>query len=268
MPEAALFGRYWAAESPIHALDPRTKLLGMFAFMAIVFCAQTFAGLGVCALFCGAFFVAAQIPLHKAFKSIAPLLFIVVITALLNVFWVQGGTVYVSWGWLQISETGVRNAVFLSCRLVLLLGIASLMTLTTTTLDTTDAFERLLAPLRRVGFPAHEFAMIMGIALRFLPQFITEIQTIYRAQLSRGANLSTSPIKGGVRMLTSLLVPLFTSAFRHAETLSSGMEARCYHGEEGRTHLNPLRFGRGDIWAVPVLAVCLAGVLALNFVGI
>ena len=138
----------------------------------------------------------------------------------------------------------------------------SLLTLTTATLDITDAFEFLLRPFRRIGVPAHELSMMMGIALRFLPQFTFELQTVYRAQISRGATFS----KGRLRMLASLMVPLFTSAFRHAETLSSAMDARCYHGGIGRTRLHPLTFTRLDRNGTLVIVAMLACVIATNFI--
>jgi len=262
MPETAIFGKYWPADSPIHALDPRTKLLGTLALMATVFCASTYAALVLAAAFIMLFFIMAAIPLKQAAASIAPLTFIVLITALLNVFFVQGGTLYVSCGFLQISEAGIRSALFLSARLLLLLFGASLLTLTTSALDITDAFERLLNPLRRIGFPAHEFAMIMGIALRFLPQFAEESRTIHAAQVSRGGTFSGNPLQGGLRFLASMTIPLFASAFRHAETLSFAMDARCYHGGEGRSRLNPLQFTSLDTYAVIALALMFASVTA------
>ena len=152
---------------------------------------------------------------------------------------------------IRISEAGLWQAAFIACRLLLLLLGMSLLTLTTATLDITDAFEYLLRPFRRIGVPAHELSMMMGIALRFLPQFTFELQTVYRAQISRGATFS----KGRLRMLASLMVPLFTSAFRHAETLSAAMDARCYHGGEGRTRLHPLKLSARDGVAAGVLAV-------------
>lgn len=264
MPNTAVFGQYWAASSPVHAMDPRTKLIASLAFMVLVFCSANYAGLAACALFVIAAFAAASIPPRQALKSISVLLFIVVITALLNTFFVQGGTVYVNWGWLQISQKGIDSALFLSARLFLLLFGASLLTLTTTMLDLTDAFEVLLGPLRKIGFPDHEFAMIMGIALRFLPQFVEESRTIRSAQLARGASFSKNPFHGGLQSLTSLMVPLFTSAFRHAETLSSGMDARCYHGSVGRTRLNPLKFARVDSYAVIACCVLLCAIVAAN----
>lgn len=264
MPGNALFGRYWPGTSPVHRMDARAKLLLSLALMAVIFAAQTFWGLAVCALFVGAFFAIARIPLGKAVRSIAPLAFIVVITALLNVFFVQGGTVYAQWWIFCISEAGLIQAAFISCRLVLLLLGVSLLTLTTQTLDITDAFEHILKPFARLGVPAHELSMMMGIALRFLPQFAQELTTIYRAQISRGATFA----EGRLRMLLSLMVPLFTSAFRHAETLSGAMEARCYHGGVGRTRLHPLALTRLDGVAVCVVALMLACVIATNFIPV
>ena len=238
------------------------SLLLALALMAVVFVAQSFWGLAGCAAFVFGFFKLAGIPLRSAFKSIAPLAFIVVVTALLNVFFVQGGTVYFQWWVFCISEAGIASAAFIACRLLLLLLGVSLLTLTTTALDITDAFEYLLKPFARIGLPAHELAMMMGIALRFLPQFAFELTTVYRAQISRGATFS----KGRLRMLASLMVPLFTSAFRHAETLSSAMDARCYHGGIGRTRLHPLTFTRLDRNGILVIVAMLACVIATNFI--
>ena len=262
MPDIAVIGRYWPGTSPLHRMDARAKLLLALALMAVVFVAQSFWGLAVCAAFVFGFFKLAGIPLRSAFKSIAPLAFIVVVTALLNVFFVQGGAVLFEWWIIRISEAGLWQAAFIACRLLLLLLGMSLLTLTTATLDITDAFEYLLRPFRRIGVPAHELSMMMGIALRFLPQFTFELQTVYRAQISRGATFS----KGRLRMLASLMVPLFTSAFRHAETLSSAMDARCYHGGIGRTRLHPLTFTRLDRNGTLVIVAMLACVIATNFI--
>lgn len=262
MPDKAMFGRFWPGTSPVHRMDPRAKLLLSLALMVATFCAQNYGGLAVCAAFVVGFYAVAGIPLGQALRSIGPLLFIVVVTALLNVFFVQGGTVYFQWWVFCISEAGVASAAFVACRLLLLLLGVSLLTLTTTALDITDAFEYLLKPFARIGLPAHELAMMMGIALRFLPQFAFELTTVYRAQISRGATFS----KGRLRMLASLMVPLFTSAFRHAETLSSAMEARCYHGGVGRTRLHPLAFTALDRNGVVVIVAMLACVVATNFI--
>lgn len=261
MPSNAIIGRYWPGSSPVHRMDARAKLVGALAFMVVVFVAQTFWGLAVCAAFVVAFFALARIPFGGALRSIAPLAFIVVITALLNIFFVQGGQVLFEWWIIRVSTGGLAQAAFISCRLLLLLLGMSLLTLTTQTLDLTDAFEHLLAPAARIGVPAHELSMMMGIALRFLPQFAQELTTIYRAQVSRCATFSD----GRMRMLLSLMVPLFTSAFRHAETLSAAMEARCYHGGVGRTRLHPMALTRLDAAAAALLAAMLACVIATNF---
>ncbi len=264
MPDKAMFGRFWPGTSPVHRMDPRAKLLLSLALMVATFCAQNYGGLAVCAAFVVGFYAVAGIPLGQALRSIGPLLFIVVVTALLNVFFVQGGTVYFQWWVFCISEAGVASAAFVACRLLLLLLGVSLLTLTTTALDITDAFEYLLKPFARIGLPAHELAMMMGIALRFLPQFAFELTTVYRAQISRGATFTCS-LKGRARMLSSMMVPLFTSAFRHAETLSAAMEARCYHGGSGRTRLRPLAYSRRDMGGVAVMAALFALVVATNF---
>lgn len=260
----ALFGRYWPAESPIHRLDPRTKVLGTLVLVVALFAAQGPWGLAACALFILALVPLARIPLGQALRSIAPLSFIVVLTALFNLLFVQGGQVYVDWGWLRISHDGAMLALFVAVRLALLLLAGSLLTLTTTSMDITEAFERLLTPLARFGLPAHEFAFVLGTALRFLPQFAEEFQRIRAAQLARGAKLATSPLRTGSAAVSSLLVPLFASVFRHADTLSAAMEARCYHGAQGRTRLNPLRFQGRDAVAAVALAALLAAVIILN----
>lgn len=258
---SAIIGRYWPGSSPVHRMDARAKLVLALAFMVVAFVAQTFAGLAVCAAFTAAFFALSRIPFGSALRSIAPLAFIVVITALLNIFFVQGGQVLFEWWIIRVSTGGLVQAAFISCRLLLLLLGMSLLTLTTPTLDLTDAFEHLLSPLARIGVPAHELSMMMGIALRFLPQFAQELTTIYRAQVSRAATFSD----GRIRMLLSLMVPLFTSAFRHAETLSAAMEARCYHGGVGRTRLHPMALTRLDAVAAAAIAAMLACVIATNF---
>ena len=264
MAQPAIIGTYWPEESFIHRLDPRTKLIGGLAAMVITLLAANFVSLAVVAAFLVAAFLLARIPFSQALRSIGPLLFIVVITALLNILFVQEGRTLVSLGPLLITAGGVRSAIFLSIRLTCMLLAASLVTLTTLTLDLTDALEKLLWPLTRIGFPAHEFSMIMGIAMRFLPQFVGEAHTIRAAQASRGARIGTGLFADGFQGLISLIVPLFSSAFRRAETLSNGMDARCYHGGAGRTRLKPLSFRRADALAAATLVVLLVCVLVVN----
>lgn len=268
MPDIAVIGRYWPGSSPVHRMDARVKLVLLLVFIVSVFIVREkdFWGLAVCAVFTGVFYVLASIPYSAALKSIAPLAFIVVITALLNVFFVHDGTVVLSWGFVSITDEGLWKAAFVSCRLLLLLLGMSLLTLSTAALDITDAFERLLSCFTRIGLPVHELAMIMGIALRFLPQFVMELQTIYRAQISRGAAFAAHPFKGGLSAAGSLIIPLFASAFRHAETLSLAMEARCYHGGPGRTRLQVPHVARRDACAVGVVALMLLATVATNVI--
>lgn len=193
----------------------------------------------------------------------APLLAIVVVVAVLNLFSDQSGRILWQLGFLQVSEGSLRSAAFVACRLTLMMAGMSAITLTTPTLDLTAGFERLLAPFARVGLPAHELGMIMGIALRFMPQFATEMKQTADAQASRGARVTGGPL-GGVRMLGSVAIPLFTGVFRHAETLSAAMDARCYHGEQGRTRLHALTFGRGDALAAVAMALLVTCVVVIN----
>lgn len=257
------FGSYIPGQSCVHRLDPRTKLVLGCVFIVVLLCSQSVMTLAICAAFVAAAYGLAQIPPSKAVASVAPLMAIVVIVALLNLFVTQGGEVLVDLGFLRISEAGVYTCLFMGARLTIMMLGMSLITLTTMTIDLTEAFERLLSPFARFGLPAHELGMIMGIALRFMPQFATELANVYHAQISRGAALDGSPVKG-LRMLSSVTIPLFASVFRHAETLSAAMDARCYHGEEGRTRLHPLRYSKFDAFAIAAFAVLVCGVVAVN----
>ncbi|WP_165055204.1 MULTISPECIES: energy-coupling factor transporter transmembrane protein EcfT [unclassified Adlercreutzia] len=259
------FGSYFPGDSVVHRCDPRAKLVLACAFIVTVLLCADFLAVGACAAFVLVLYGVARLPVGKAAASLAPLSLIVVLAALLNLFVTQGGAVYVSLGFIQISEAGVRACLFVASRLVTMILAMSLVTMTTTTLDITEAFEHLLRPLARVGVPAHELAMILGIALRFLPQFAQELVTVYQAQVSRGARFAASPLAGGMRALTALVVPLFASAFRRAETLAGAMDARCYHGGEGRTRLVPLEFHARDAVAAASVAALAACVLAINF---
>ncbi len=246
--EAFSFGSYYPGESALHRLDPRTKLLLGFAFLITALTVGSFRGLVPIAIFVVLVYVAARVPLRRVLSSMAPLLAIVILWQL---------------GFLQVSEGSLRSATFMACRLTMMMAGMSAITLTTPTLDLTAGFERLLAPFARVGLPAHELGMIMGIALRFMPQFATEMKQTADAQASRGARVTGGPL-GGVRMLGSVAIPLFTGVFRHAETLSAAMDARCYHGERGRTRLHALTFGRGDALAAVAMALLVACVVVIN----
>lgn len=257
------FGSYVPGNSCIHRIDARTKLTLGIAFIVALLCGHTFASLGIAAAFVFLTYVLARIPAGKALRSLAPLMVIVLIVVVLNLFTQQGGETLVQLGIFRISMGGVQAAGFTGVRLTVMMLGMSLITLTTPTIELSEAFEKMLAPFARFGLPAHELGMIMGIALRFMPQFATELATVYHAQVSRGARLSNSPVHG-VRMVSSLMIPLFASVFRHAETLSFAMDARCYHGGEGRTHLRPMKLTALDAIATAVMAALVVLVVLGN----
>lgn len=257
------FGSYVPGNSCIHRIDARIKLTLGIAFIVALLCGHTFASLGIAAAFVFLTYVLARIPAGKALRSLAPLMVIVLIVVVLNLFTQQGGETLVQLGIFRISMGGVQAAGFMGVRLTVMMLGMSLITLTTPTIELSEAFEKMLAPFARFGLPAHELGMIMGIALRFMPQFATELATVYHAQVSRGARLSNSPVHG-VRMVSSLMIPLFASVFRHAETLSFAMDARCYHGGEGRTHLRPMKLTALDAIATAVMAALVVLVVLGN----
>ena len=257
------FGSYVPGNSCIHRIDARIKLTLGIAFIVALLCGHTFASLGSAAAFVFLTYVLARIPAGKALRSLAPLMVIVLIVVVLNLFTQQGGETLVQLGIFRISMGGVQAAGFMGVRLTVMMLGMSLITLTTPSIELSEAFEKMLAPFARFGLPAHELGMIMGIALRFMPQFATELATVYHAQVSRGARLSNSPVHG-VRMASSLMIPLFASVFRHAETLSFAMDARCYHGGEGRTHLRPMKLTALDAIATAVMAALVVLVVLGN----
>jgi energy-coupling factor transport system permease protein len=259
-----VFGRYYAAESPVHAMDPRAKLTIVIVYMIAAVLAVNLQGVAVLAVFTLIAIGFSHIPLREVYNSIKPLLFILVFTILMNVLTVNEGTVFWHWGVFTISTGGFWHALIFTLRVGLMLFGASLLTLTTTTLELTDGIESMLAPLSRIGFPSHELAMMMSIALRFIPTFMDEGIKIKRAQESRGATFDEGGLGRRLKMLIPLLSPLFASAFRHADALSMAMESRCYHGGEGRTKARSLSMGRNDYIAFAVTAVMVIALIIIR----
>ena len=257
------FGSYVPGASALHRLDPRTKLLLGIAFLVLTLQAHDFAGLAPATAAVLALYACARITPAKAIRALAPTLGIVVLVSLLRLFTQQGGTALVSWGIIQISTGSLHAATLTAARITLMMMGMSLVTMTTPTLDLTEGLERLLSPLARLGVPAHELGMIAGIALRFVPQLVAEMQDIRMAQTARGARLAGSPVRG-VRQVSSVAVPLMAGVFRHAETLSEAMDARCYHGQQGRTSLRPLKLHGQDAVAVLAYVALLVATLAIN----
>ena len=242
-------GQFYPGDSLIHRLDPRTKILLTVAMIVAVFLVRGF--LGYAALFLYIAWAAreARVSLKVMAKGVKPLLFIIALTFVLNVFFATGEDVLFRWKFITITGQGLRMAVYMALRLILLVLGTQLLTLTTSPIALTDGLERLFRPLARFGFPAHELAMMMSIALRFIPTLLEEADKIMKAQKARGADFESGSLIQRARAMLPLLVPLFVSAFRRADELALAMEARCYRGGEHRTRMKVLRFAAIDGWA-------------------
>jgi len=259
-------GQYFPGESFIHRLDPRTKLLATVALIAIVFVARGFSGFLLIAafvLFCA---VSTGIHLKFLFRGLKPLMFIIIFTFVLNLFFQTGGNELVHIGFLRITDNGLRTASFMAVRLILLVVCSQLLTLTTSPISLTDGLETLFRPLQVIHFPAHEIAMMMSIALRFIPTLMDEADKIMKAQKARGANFETGSILARAKAMVPLLVPLFVGAFRRAEELALAMDARCYRGGAGRTRMKQLKYQLIDLLAGLAVALLLGAVIVLNVV--
>ncbi len=257
-------GQFFPGKSVIHRLDPRIKLLLTVIYIVMLFVADTFAGLGAGVLFMLISFLLSGIPLKMMLKSIKPLLPIILFTGILNLFFISTGDILFEWGIIKITSGGVTTMIFMASRIVLLICGTSLLTYTTSPITLTDAIERILSPLKVIKFPAHEIAMMMTIALRFIPTLIEETDKIMSAQKARGADLESGNIIRRAKALIPILIPLFVSAFRRAEELALAMECRCYRGGEGRTRLKQLKTAPRDYVATAVAVLFLAAVIVLN----
>ncbi len=255
-------GQYYPVKSPVHNLDPRIKIILTIAFIVAVFLGSSLWAFFPVAAYIILAALLAHLPLKLLLKGIKPLRIILIFTFLLNLFFNAGETVLVEVWKIRITLEGLLTAIRFSMRLVFLVSGASLLTLTTPPVVLTDGMERLLSPLRKIGFPAHELAMMMSIALRFIPVLLEEADKIMKAQMARGADFESGNLIQRAKSMVPLLVPLFVSAFRRAGDLAMAMEARCYHGGEGRTRLRVLKLTMNDLYAC-LITVALIVVVAL-----
>ena len=261
-------GQHFPGNSLVHRFDPRLKLVLTIAYIVLLFAASNPLGLTLSILFLAVMYRVAKIPGKMILKSLKPILPIVVFTAVLNLFFVSGeGEPLVHIWFLTIYAEGVRYAVLMAVRVMALIAGTSLLTYTTSPIVLTDAIEQLLKPLGKLHFPVHELAMMMSIALRFIPTLIEETDKIMNAQKARGAQLDTGKMTDRVKALVPVLIPLFISAFRRADELALAMECRCYRGGEGRTRLKQLSISARDWAAAVFMAAALAGVILLNKFG-
>ena len=258
------FGQYVEGNSLIHRLDPRMKIVLSILYIVTIFLAKSVTAFVLLTLSAFLLIGLTKLSPGMILRGMRPLLFIIVFTAVFNIFWMTGDTLLVSLGPVKIYLEGIINAVLIVLRIVLLIVATSVfLTYTTTPLALTDGLEQLLAPLRKLHVPVHEFSMMMTIALRFIPTLIDDTQKIMNAQKARGADFSQGNLLQRAKALIPILVPLFISAFRRADELATAMECRCYTGGDGRTRMNVLRSTPKDwIAAVVVLALGAAIVLA------
>ena len=257
-------GQFFPGKSLLHRMDPRMKLVLVVAFIVGVFIPSNWYGLAVMLAVLAVAVACSGLPFSLIMRSIRPILPLVLFTSLINVFYTGGDTVLVEWWVIKITLEGIFTAVFIALRIVFLIAGSSLLTYTTSPTALTDAIERLLGPLKLIRVPVHELAMMMTIALRFIPTLIEETDKIMSAQKARGADMESGGLMQRVRALLPVLIPLFVSSFRRAQELATAMECRCYHGGDGRTRMKQLHLSGVDVVCMLVMVVAIGGVVALN----
>lgn len=251
-------GQYYPVDSFVHRLDPRTKICLTIAMIVAVFMVHSLVGYAIILGFVYLCSRMSHVPFSMLLKGLKPLRFILILTFLLNLFFAGEGTPLIAWNWFVITREGLSRAVHYSLRLCFLVVGTSLLTLTTSPIMLSDGIELLFKPLRVIHFPAHELAMMMSIALRFIPTLLEETDKIMKAQMARGADFESGNLIARAKAMVPLLVPLFVSAFRRAGDLAMAMEARCYHGGEGRTRLRVLKLSKRDAIASLAMAALIA----------
>ncbi len=258
-------GQYYAVDSPIHRLDPRTKIVGTLLYIVSLFLFDNMICFALTLLLLASVIIASRVPFSFMVRGLRSIVILLIFTGILNVFLTPGETVFKIWK-ITATKEGIKLAIFMIIRLILLIIGSSVMTLTTTPSALTDGLEKLMRPLRLIKVPVHEIAMMMSIALSFIPILVEETNKIMKAQMARGADFESGNIVRRAKAMIPILVPLFVSAFRRANELSYAMESRCYRGGEGRTKMKPLSYKKNDAVAYLLMILYLAGIIALNSV--
>ncbi|MTH55097.1 cobalt ABC transporter permease [Bacillus mangrovi] len=259
-----IIGKYVPGDSFIHRLDPRSKLLLVFLFVFIVFLANNTAAYALLGLFTIAVTALTKLPPRFIAAGLKPILWIILFTFLLHILVTKEGPVLFQFSFISVHEEGLRQGIYISLRFLYLIIMTTLLTLTTTPIEVTDGMENLLHPFKKIGLPVHELALMMSIALRFIPTLTDETDKIMKAQMARGTDFSSGPLTKRVQAIVPLLVPLFISAFKRAEELATAMEARGYQGGEGRTKYRQLKWDRQDSLIMVLLLILTAGLLLLR----
>lgn len=258
-------GQYYEGKSLIHKLDPRTKLLFVIMFMIASFVAKSIYSFAFLFLITVVSIMISRVPLRIIIKGLRVLIVVVLFTAILNIFWTSEGTLLWEWWIFKIYDKGLINAGVLALRIVMLLTVTTLyLSYTTTPIELTDGIETALSPLKKIKLPVHEFAMLMTIALRFIPTLTDETSKIMNAQKARGADFSSGGLIKRAKALIPIIIPLFVSSFRRADELATAMECRCYRGGEGRTRMKKLKFKVKDVFGIFFSFVLLASVILIN----
>lgn len=257
------FGQYYPAKSILHSLDPRAKVILLIAFLVLVFCTMNYFALALVAVSVFAIVLLSKVPPRMYFKSLKMIIFIVLITSVLNLFYSTGEPLVEFWIF-KITLSGINNAVFVAVRIISLILVSSALTFTTSPTDLTDALERLMKPLTVFHVKVHEIAMMMTIALRFVPLLLEETDKIMSAQKARGADMESGSLTQRIKALIPVLIPLFVSAFRRAYDLAVAMECRCYQGGEGRTRMKVLHLHKCDYLSFGIVILIIVGVVLCN----
>lgn len=253
-------GQYFPSNGVLHKLDARTKILFLVAFIVLIFCSFNFYALGLVTAFTAVTVLLSKVPVKMFLQSLKTIILIVVITSVLNLFYGAGEPIF-EWWIFSITLDGIFNAIFVTVRIICLVVVSSALTFTTSPTDMTDGLERLMKPLTVFHISVHEIAMMMTIALRFVPTLLEETDKIMSAQKARGADMESGNLIKRIKALIPVLVPLFVSSFRRAYDLAMAMECRCYRGGQGRTRLKQMRFTKRDIWAFAAMILLTAGVV-------
>ncbi|WP_028125019.1 energy-coupling factor transporter transmembrane component T family protein [Eremococcus coleocola] len=267
MLDKLLLGRYIKGDSLIHRLDPRTKLLATFYFIFLVFLANNWMGYLFLVLVALTLVLLSKISISFFLNGIKPMIWLILFTVAFQILFSTGGTVYFHLGPLAITSAGIVSGIFIFLRLVLIIIFSTILTLTTAPLELTDGIEHLLRPLAKFGFPSHEIALMLSIALRYVPTLMDEAQKIMNAQRSRGVEFNEGSFMDRIKAIIPILIPLFVSAFNRAEEMANAMEARGYRGGEGRTKYRQLSYERIDALAVLALILITAVLIGLRFLG-
>ena len=261
-------GQYYPAESPVHRLDVRIKVIIAILYIVCTFLCKNIFSFALLLALAFLTVIVSRLPIGIVARGIRPILVIIAVTSLINIFWSTGEKLLVDWWIFTIYLEGIYNALLLIVRFVtLIIGTSVFLTYTTTPIALTDAIEDLLSPLKKIGVPVHDFAMMMTIALRFIPLLVDETEKIMTAQKARGVDFSTGSLVNRAKALIPILIPLFVSAFRRAEELAVAMECRCYHGGEGRTRMMVRRVRASDFVALGIIVLVGAAIVTLNILG-